>query len=395
MATLENAAAIVSGIVIVAISALIFLSPPPDAFDSPIAPAVEPAIVIPDILPPIIPESEPIPDLSGKYPSSSIPLVKIFERVEASVVSVQVVLTEQSENMFGSGSGFVYDTKGHIITNAHVIINATKITVTFLDGRSYNTNVVGVDTYTDLAVIKTNLSAERLRPLTLADSTTLRVGEPVAAIGNPFGLSGSMTSGIISQLGRLLPTQGTDFSIPGIIQTDAPINPGNSGGPLLNSAGKVIGINTAIQSTTGQFTGIGFAVPSKTIQKVVPHLIAHGSYHHTWIGVSGIDIYPDLADALNLVDSRGFLVSEVVTDSPAERAGMRGTTHNMAINGAQVAVGGDIILAVDGIDVRKIDDILIHLQNTKSVGDMMDLTVLRDGEVYLVTLTLDERPRVN
>ncbi len=390
MSTLESTSAVVSGVVIIAVAVLIFMVPQSDQFQTPIAGAPGTGAVEP----PPVQERQPFV-VEQAVPTSQIPLVGIFEYAQGSVVSVRVHTPDDEENMFGAGSGFVYDTQGHIITNEHVISGATKITVTFLDGRSYNVGVIGTDVYTDIAVLKADLSAERLEPLNLGDSTKLRVGQPVAAIGNPFGLSGSMTTGIVSQLDRLLPTQRSDFSIPGIIQTDAPINPGNSGGPLLNHAAEVVGMNTAIQSTTGQFAGIGFAIPSKTILKIVPHLIAEGTYRHTWIGVSGIDIYPDLADALGLADSRGFLVSEVIDGSPADDAGIRGSTQTIDIDGIPTSVGGDIILAVDGIDVRKIDDILIHLQREKSVGDMMELTVLREGETYLVTLILEERPRVN
>lgn len=391
MASLETGAAVVSGIVIIAVAALIFMVPQSEQFGTLVVPAPNTGI----IAPPVIQERAPLKDTEQTTSTSDIPLVRIFEYAQGSVVSVRVEKANDDEDTFGAGSGFVYDTRGHIITNEHVVNGATRITVTFLDGRSYNAGIVGADIYTDIAVLRAELDAERLEPLRLGNSADLKVGQPVAAIGNPFGLSGSMTTGIVSQLDRLLPTQNSDFSIPGIIQIDAPINPGNSGGPLLNSAAEVIGMNTAIQTTTGQFAGIGFAIPSKTILKIVPHLISDGSYRHTWIGVSGIDIYPDLADALGLIDSRGFLVSEVIGGSPADIAGIRGATKSIEINGSPVEVGGDIILAVDGIDVRKIDDILIHLQREKSVGDAMNILVLRDGNEYLVTLILDERPRVN
>lgn len=390
MATLESGAAVASGIIIIAVAALVFIVPQSDQFQTPISPLPNTS----SLAPPIVQERMPLENPGQITPTSQIPLVRIFEYAKGSVVSVRVETPDDTGEMFGAGSGFVYDTQGHIITNAHVVNGATRITVTFLDGRSYNAEIVGADVYTDTAVLKTEQVIERLEPLRLGDSTSLKVGQPVAAIGNPFGLSGSMTTGIVSQLGRLLPAQNSDFSIPGIIQTDAPINPGNSGGPLLNFAAEVIGMNTAIQTTTGQFAGIGFAIPSKTVLKIVPYLISDGTYHHPWIGVSGIDIYPDLADELDLADSRGFLVSEVIDGSPADAAGIHGTTHMIEINGRPVAVGGDIILAVDGNDVRKIDDILIHLQREKSVGDEMELRVFRDGSEYLVTLVLEERPRV-
>lgn len=323
-------------------------------------------------------------------------LVEIFEKSESGVVRINVKRPDNDpRGPGGIGSGFVYDKNGHIITNEHVVQNAEKLVVTFLDGRSFRANVVGKDLYTDLAVIKVNASSDALFPLSVGDSSKLKVGEQIAAIGNPFGLSGSMTSGIVSQLGRLLPSQDRGFQIPDIIQTDAAINPGNSGGPLLNMRGEVIGINTAIQSESGEFAGVGFAIPSRTVQKIVPTLIETGVYHHPWVGISGRDIDPDLAQILNLRDARGFLVINVLDDSPAQKAGIRGTTEIKEVDGVRYQVGGDIILAVDGKIVRKIDDILIHLQREKSVGDQMVLQILRDGKATDIVITLEERPNSN
>jgi len=320
-------------------------------------------------------------------------LVEIFEKSESGVVRINVKRpSNDPRGPGGIGSGFVYDKEGHVITNDHVVKNAEKLVVTFLDGRSFNAKIIGQDVFTDLAVIKVNTSSDALFPLPVGDSSKLKVGEQIAAIGNPFGLSGSMTSGIVSQLSRLLPAQDRGFQIPDIIQTDAAINPGNSGGPLLNMRGQVIGINTAIQSESGDFAGVGFAIPSRTVQKIVPVLIEKGAYHHPWVGISGRDIEPDLAQVLGLEDARGFLVINVMDDSPAEKAGLRGTTETREIDGASYQIGGDIILTVDGKVVRKIDDILIHLQREKTVGDQMILQILRDGKVTDVVLTLDERP---
>ena len=277
-----------------------------------------------------------------------------------------------------------------------MVDDADKIVVTFLDGSSYNAEIIGIDKFTDIAVIQVNADLSLLRPILIGDSSNLKVGEQIAAIGNPFGLSGSMTSGIVSQLGRLLPSgAGAGYSIPDIIQTDAAINPGNSGGPLLNMRGEVVGINTAIQSATGEFTGVGFAVPSKTIAKIVPVLVEKGEYKHPWIGISGRDIDPDLANALNLRDAVGFLVGTVIEDSPASKAGLIGSDETIEIEGIQYPIGGDVILSVDGIEVRKIDDILIHLQRAKSVGDEMVLEILRDGRTTNITIILQERPNGN
>lgn len=326
--------------------------------------------------------------------SKNLSLIEIFEKSEPGVVRVNVQRSETAEVVGGVGSGFVFDKKGHIITNAHVVNDAIKVVVTFLDGRSYNAEIIGADEYTDIAVIKVNADLALLHPLFIGDSSNLKVGEQITAIGNPFGLSGSMTSGIVSQLGRLLPS-GSGYSIPDVIQTDAAINPGNSGGPLLNMRGEIVGINTAIQSATGEFTGVGFSVPSQTIAKIVPTLIEKGEYKHPWIGISGRDIDPDLAKVLNLNEAVGFLVITVVEDSPAFNAGLIGSDKTTEVDGVKYPIGGDVILSVDGIDVRKIDDILIHLQRAKSVGDEMMLEVLRDGRTTNITLTLQERPNTN
>ena len=320
-------------------------------------------------------------------------LVQLFEKSEAGVVKIGVQRgPDGPRDTPGMGSGFVYDNLGHIITNAHVVEGASKATVTFLDGTQYDAEIVGKDKFTDIAVIKVSEKPRLLHPLQMGDSSQLHVGEPVAAIGNPFGLSGSMTSGIVSQIGRLLPTQDSGFSIPDVIQTDAAINPGNSGGPLLNMKGEVIGINTAIQSISGEFSGIGFAVPSNTALKIVPGLIEDGEYKHPWIGISGRDIDPELARVLDLKDAKGFIVITVVDGSPADKAGLKGMTETQMIDGKEYPANGDIILSVDDKEVRKISDIQVHLQREKSVGDTMSLGILRDGEFMHISLELVERP---
>ena len=323
--------------------------------------------------------------------SKTLSVMDIFEKAEPGVVRVNTLQNQTINETGGVGSGFVFDRMGHIITNAHVIEGSTKTVVTFLDGRSYNAEIIGIDEYTDIGVIKVNADLKLLKPLSLGDSSNLKVGEQIAAIGNPFGLSGSMTSGIISQMGRLLPS-GSGYSIPDVIQTDAAINPGNSGGPLLNMRGNIVGINTAIQSTTGEFTGVGFAIPSQTVAKIVPTLINEGEYKHPWIGISGRDIDPDMANVLGLKDALGFLIITVVEDSPASDAGLIGSNKTIEVEGKNYPIGGDVIVSVDGIDVRKIDDILIHLQRVKTVGDEMDLEILRDNRTTNVTIILQERP---
>ncbi|MDC4228720.1 MAG: trypsin-like peptidase domain-containing protein [Nitrosopumilus sp.] len=323
--------------------------------------------------------------------SKTLSLIEIFEKSEPGVVRVNIQRNQTENETGGVGSGFVFDKQGHIITNEHVIKDATKIVVTFLDGRSYSAEIIGVDEYTDIGVIKVNADLKLLNPLSLGDSSNLQVGEPITAIGNPFGLSGSMTSGIISQMGRLLPSN-SGYSIPDVIQTDAAINPGNSGGPLLNMRGEIVGINTAIQSTTGEFTGVGFAIPSQTVAKIVPTLISDGEYKHPWIGISGTDIDLEMANVMELDNTLGFLVITVVEDSPASDAGLIGSNKMIEVEGREYSIGGDIIVSVDGIDVRKIDDILIHLQRGKAVGDEMVLEVLRDGRTTNITIVLQERP---
>ena len=322
----------------------------------------------------------------------NLTLIELFKKTEQGVVKIETDANNSLSDRNAVGSGFVYDIFGHTITNAHVIQNATKVTVTFLDGNQYNAEIIGADKFTDIAVIKVNEKPRLLHPLDIGDSSDLLVGEQVAAIGNPFGLSGSMTSGIVSQLGRLMYSPDPGFSIPDVIQTDAAINPGNSGGPLLNMKGEVIGINTAIRSSTGEFTGVGFAVPSNTIKKIVPSLIEEGKYHNPWMGITGIDIDPDLAKIRELGNAKGFLVVTVIDGHPADDAGLQGVSKTVEIDGKEYPIDGDIIISVDGKEVRKINDLLVHLQREKSVGDEMILGVLRDGDLMHLTLTLAERP---
>ena len=325
------------------------------------------------------------------------------------------------------GSGFVIDREGHVATNDHVIANARNVSVAFSDGSVYTAKVIGSDPFSDSAVLELqNVPAEKLVPLPLGNSSNLTVGEEVAAIGNPFGLTGSMTTGVVSGLGRLIPsldispdnndTNNNDtnnddnittiigaFSLPNIIQTDAAINPGNSGGPLLDLKGEVIGMNTAILSESGASSGVGFAVPSDTLRVILPALIANGSYVHPWIGVSGADVTPEIAIELGLKEARGFLVIDIVMGSPADRAGIRGGDMPVAIGaiaGFQgqgptsnlLELGGDIILGVDNQTVNKIDDLLSYIESNKKAGDTVTFMVLRDGEMMSIDLVLGARP---
>lgn len=380
------------GALIVAIIFVVILLTPLNTMKTEITPSEN---SIPIIVEKIIPSENSITEekIIPAY-SKNLSLIEIFEKSEPGVVKITVKKIDQTNGTNALGSGFVFDKKGHIITNFHVIKNAKSVVVTFLDGRSYDAKVVGADEFTDLGVIKVDADLALLKPLSLGDSSNLKVGEPITAIGNPFGLSGSMTSGIVSQLGRLLPT-GSGYSIPDVIQTDAAINPGNSGGPLLNMRGEIVGINTAIQSATGEFTGVGFAIPSQTIAKIVPNLIQNGKYDHPWIGISGKDIDPELAKILKLNEAVGFLVMKVVENSPAAKAGIHGSNSTVEVDGVKYQIGGDIVLSIDGKEVRKIDDILTHLQREKYVGDKMVLEIIRDGRTTSISITLEKRPNGN
>jgi len=349
--------------------------------------------------------SAQIPTTGNSTTQGSLALPDLFSKVQKSVVQV----TERdNSNELGSrlGSGFVYDKDGHVITNYHVVTpgtnNGNELQVTFLDGNVYPADLVGVDQFADLAVIKVkNISSDKLAPLPLANSSSLRIGQSVFAIGNPFGLSGSMTQGIVSGLGRLLPSDenqdnlvgaGSSFSIPNIIQTDAAINPGNSGGPLIDTQGRVVGINTAIFSNTGVYSGVGFAIPSNTISKVATSLIQNGSYHHPYIGIVGLSLTPDLSKQIGLNQTKGFLITSITKGSPADKSGLRAGSTTTTYNGRDVDVGGDIILKIDNREVTKIDDILAYLESQKHVGDKVHFTILRDNAIKELDLILGDRP---
>ncbi|MGB8938568.1 MAG: trypsin-like peptidase domain-containing protein, partial [Candidatus Nitrosopolaris sp.] len=334
---------------------------------------------------------------------STSSLTQIFKQVENSVVQItartanpnlQIIMNgnpvgNQSARL---GSGFVYDKQGRIITNNHVIDGASTADVTFVDGNTYRAKVIGKDPSSDIAVLQItdNFSPENLVPLAIVNSSSLQVGQQVIAIGNPFGLSDTMTTGIVSQMGRLLPNPDTGYSTPSAIQTDAPINPGNSGGPLLNMLGQVVGINTAINSATGEFSGIGFAVPSNMIIKEVPTMIQTGTYNHPWLGIAGGAITPDIAQALGLpLNYKGVVVSSVQTSSPAEKVGLQGVTQNDFSNTQTV---GDIITGIDGHPLRGIDDLINYIDLHKSIGENAVLTVNRLGQIMNLNLVLQARP---
>ncbi len=299
------------------------------------------------------------------------------------------------------GSGFVWDTDGHIVTNNHVVDGADKITVLFADDKTVEATLVGADPDSDLAVLSVDVPQDELHPVQIADSTQLHVGDLAVAIGNPFGQEGTMTVGIISALGRLLPVDTTNanaphYNIPDIIQTDASINPGNSGGVLLNDQGEVVGVTSAIISPAGASAGVGFAIPSTIVQQVVPALIADGRYDHPYLGISGTTLTPDLAQAADLpADQMGALIGEVSPDSPADAANLHGSDRQVELDGQQIVVGGDVITAVNDQPIHGMDDLITYLYRFGKVGDTVSLTILRDGKEQTVDVTLQARPRTD
>jgi S1-C subfamily serine protease len=322
-------------------------------------------------------------------------LINLYERVGPAVVNIEVLNTAPAAlggQLYpeGEGSGFIIDKQGRIVTNNHVVADSEEVQVTLYDGTMAQARVLGVDPDSDLAVIEVDLPAELLHPVELGDSDQLRVGQRAIAIGNPFGLEGTMTTGIISALGRTLPAESL-FAIPEVIQTDAAINPGNSGGPLLDSEGLVIGVNTAINTTTGGNSGVGFAVPVNLLKRVVPQLISAGHYDHAQLGIRGMTVTPLLVKELDLPVESGVLVSEVIADTPAEKAGIEGGTTEVVISGNAVRKGGDIIVSIDGRRVVQFEDLLSHIVMEGEVGQEVALGIVRDGEERVVKVVLEAR----
>lgn len=368
------------------------------------APAIQPAAVRPSA------KALVSDDLQSR-------LMEIYETVNPAVVNIRVTAMPQSRAGMpqvpdmpslpdmpyaqGEGSGFVWDNQGYIVTNNHVVDSATKVSVTFADGVSVPATVVGTDPESDLAVIKVDSKAVKLQPIAMGDSSQVKVGQFVLAIGNPFGLAGSMSFGIVSALGRSLPangetavlTQGPSYTIPDIIQTDAPVNPGNSGGVLLDLDGNLVGVPSAIESPVQGSTGVGFAIPAAIVKQVVPELIRNGKFVHPWMGISGGTLSPEVAQAMGLPETqRGALVVDVTQNSPADKAGLRGSTQDATINGQDVKVGGDVIVAIDGQPVKRFEDLVTYLARNTQAGQTVKLTVLRAGKETLVSLTLAARP---
>ena len=374
-------------------------------------------------------KSRPAPLLEGDNPLETLQAAyeQVYQQVSPSVVHIQVVRTvpvelpalpqdpfsspffgfpfhpEQSEppqdfRQEGSGSGFVWDTEGHIVTNNHVVAGADQIEVTFANGDTVEAELVGADPNSDLAVLRVDVPAEKLQPVQLADSTQVKVGQIAIAIGNPFGLQESMTVGVISALGRSLPVQGGQrqggiYTIPDVIQTDAAINPGNSGGVLVDIYGRLIGVTTAIESPVRANAGIGFVIPSVIVQNVVPELIEKGVYEHPWIGIRGRTLSSELAEAMKLDASQhGVLVIDVLPGSPAEKAGLQGSDRVAEIDGQEVRLGGDVIIQIDDQPLNDFEDLTAYLARYTRAGQTVALTLLRDGERRTVELTLGVRP---
>lgn len=383
-------------------------------------------------------EAQPLSNTTGRDASKSVvqlndtspqvietsTLEQIYQNVNPSVVNITVVSQvsagsiDQNFERFpfndlpqgnapsalstSLGSGFVWDKAGHIVTNNHVVKNGGEISVMFSDGFVVPAEIVATDSYSDLAVLKVDMPADSLTPVTLASSADVRVGQTAVAIGNPYGLEGTMTLGIISAVGRSLTvdaesstglSSGSSYTIPNVIQTDAPINPGNSGGVLLNVEGQVVGVTSAIESSTDSNAGIGFAVPSDIVARVVPALIDNGKYEYPYLGISGTSLSYALNQAMNLDENqRGVLVAQVTDGGPADTAGVQGSDRQVEVDGTSVTVGGDIITQIDGQPVTTFDGMVAYLIENKSPGDTAVLQVLRDGKTVKVTLTLGTRP---
>jgi S1-C subfamily serine protease len=351
--------------------------------------------------------------LFGSLASLESAYVQVYRRVLPSVVSITVARTVSTpqlefpldpENQSpdfqqrGAGSGFIWDTEGHIVTNNHVIEGAEIIRVTFSDGTSVLAELIGADASSDLAVLKVDLPVSQLKPMEIMDSTQVNVGQIAIAIGNPFQLSGTMTTGIISGTGRSLALDSTGsgglyYSIPDIIQTDAAINPGNSGGPLVDIEGRLIGVTTAIESPVRANAGVGYVIPSIIVSKVVPILIKEGDYQQPWIGISGRDLTPESAELMDLPrDQQGALIVEVTPNSPAAKAGLLGSSIEVEIDRQEVLVGGDVIVGVDDQAINDFEDLVAYLARYTLVGQTLNLKIIREGEAVELPLTLEARP---
>jgi len=318
-------------------------------------------------------------------------LTSLYEAANPGVVNIRVYRQQAGMTGQGAGSGFVIDDEGHIVTNAHVVAEARAVTVIFFNGLEVRAEVVGTDLDSDLAVVAVEEMPDDVVPLTLAEIEQVRPGDRVVAIGNPFSLGGSMTLGIVSAIGRTIPTADTPFSIPQAIQTDASINPGNSGGPLLTLDGRVVGVNAQIASQSGTSSGVGFAIPSNVVRRVVPALIERGSYAWPWLGVQGGPVNLLVQEANDLNTQQGAYIAVVVENGPAEEAGLQGAMGEEQILGQPVPVGGDVVVEADGEEIRDFAD-LLSLVAFKRPGDTITLSVLRNGAEQEIAVDLAARP---
>lgn len=324
-------------------------------------------------------------------------LIELYNQVNPSVVNIIVYTTDNNE-LFpsGQGSGFVYDPDGHIITNAHVIHGADDVEVVFSDNTTGQAEIIGEDLHSDLAVVKAEKMPQGVQPLPFGDINDIAVGQTVVAIGNPFGLGGTLTRGIVSALGRTIPAL-TSFSIPQAIQTDAPINPGNSGGPLLNLKGEVIGVNAQIE-TTGENranSGVGFAIPVSIVTRVIPGLIENGKFEWAWFGVRGSSLNPSLIEAMKIPFDKGAYLIDVIENGPSAKANLQGATRETNINGRSIIIGGDVITAINGQPVSSFDDLLIYISLFASPNQDVTVTIWRNGEYEDVDIRLEARPETN
>jgi S1-C subfamily serine protease len=333
---------------------------------------------------------------SGLTPEEET-VIGIYRAASPSVVNITSKVLSQDfffrpvPEPGGVGSGFILDDRGYILTNNHVVENVESLEVTLADKTKLPAKLVGRDPINDLAVVQINTSKEKLTPLRLGDSDQLQVGQLAIAIGNPFGLDRTVTRGVVSALGRSIPGD-TGRQIRNVIQTDAAINPGNSGGPLINSRGEVIGINTAIYSPSGGSVGIGFAIPINTAKRLLPQLVSRGRVSHPWMGIRGGDITPSLAKTLNLPATEGIMIAEVTPSGPAAQAGVRGSQRRVRVGNSLWAVGGDIVIALDGKKVASVNDLIAYLEDKKKPGDELRVDILRDGKAMSITLRVGELP---
>lgn len=328
---------------------------------------------------------------TGTNPTSS-DLSALYARVNPGVVKIDVLVTRSGRVVGqGSGSGFILDGDGHIVTNNHVVARAGQLIVTFYDGFQEEAEIVGRDEDSDLAVIRVDELPSNVLPLPLGSSEAVETGQWVVALGSPFGLGSTITLGIVSAVGRTIPSGVTPFSIPQAIQTDAAINPGNSGGPLLTLGGEVIGVNAQIASRSGTSSGVGFAIPSDVVRRVVPTLIEYGEYIWPWLGVQGTSVNLALAKANDLENQQGAYIVDVIDGGPADQAGLQGSSGTKMVDGQDVPVGGDVVVAIDGERVRNFNDLLINVA-FRQVGDQVELTVLRNGRQRQFTVELQARP---